>query len=244
MSQYIKHLGDEFKKLDWSDSVECIIVFGSLINIPSLTKNKDIDLCFVLKNRDELVLNNLRGYVKERFITPDLTIYYKDELLGNMPFRDIGNGIFALEYFALGKTIFGSNIFIDLFTNASKEEYKKSLVDKIFDYILRIRREHIILEEKLARREYLNKYLIRLVIDILIFLEIETLENLSKLNFKKDNEILRIAYNNDIIKIDDVGILNKHFNNFEYGFLYNLYIQLSNNIETILEKPMPNNGYK
>lgn len=230
VEEYIEYLKNGITNLDWSDDLECVIVFGSLINIPSLTRNKDIDICIVIKDRNKDILLNIREYLSEYFDKPDITVYYLDELNGRLPFRDIGNGIFALEYLATGRTIYGENIFIQLLTKASKEEFKKSILDKIFDYILRIRKAHILINSPGERIQYINKYVIRLLIDILVYFDYETLTNLQSLT---NYEIISIAAKHRVIWIEDIegNMIKNSSKFFSYNFLYDLYIQISNSIE-------------
>ena len=234
VDEYIEHLRSEVNNLSWKNNLNCIIIFGSLINIPSLTLNKDIDLCIVLNNRDENSILKLRTFINEHFIQPDITVYFLDELNGKLPFRDIGNGIFALEYFATGKTIFGTNIFIELLTKASKEEFKKSLLDKIFDYILRIRKKHILENTTEERTRHINKYLVRLIVDILVYFDYETLTNLQ---YSKATDIIQKAKDAKLLFYEGDISLNLNSDGiFKYEFLYELYVQVSMEIEPKLVK--------
>lgn len=180
VEQYIKHLRDDFATLSLRDDVECYLIFGSLVSIPSLVLNRDIDLCIVLKNRSERALEHLGYYLKSNFIEPDATVYFSEELESSIPFRDIGNGLFALEYFALGTLIHGKNIFFDMLNSISKIEYKRSLLEKIFDYILRLRRCFLVETDISALASYSEKYLQRVLIDILLYIDMESLSVLSK----------------------------------------------------------------
>lgn len=194
--QYIRHLRAEFHKLPWKDSVASYLIFGSLVNIPSLTLNKDIDLCIVLSQRSELLMQQVREYLAANFIRPDVTVYYKDELDGPLPFRDIGNGVFALEYLALGKTIFGRNLFIEMLQRASAVEYRRSLLEKMYDYVLRLRRAFLVEPDPAAKFAYVDKYTQRLVLDLLIYLGVETMESLLSMN---RDDIYRHATSADLM---------------------------------------------
>lgn len=179
--QYIRHLREEFKKLSWRDGVASYLIFGSLVNIPSLILNKDIDLCLVLNDRALGLTQAVRDYLAANFIQPDVTIYYRDELDGPLPFRDIGNGVFALEYLALGKTIYGHNVFVDMLQSASQAEYRRSLLEKIYDYVLRLRRCFLVERDETAKYAYADKYLQRLILDVLLYLKIETMASLTSM---------------------------------------------------------------
>lgn len=177
--QYIRHLQAEFGTFPWRNGVASYLIFGSLVNIPSLTLNKDIDLCFVLEDRSVHLNDQLRQYLTTHFIKPDVTVYYRDELEAPLPFRDIGNGLFALEYLALGKTIYGRNVFVDMLQSASQVEYRRSLLEKIYDYVLRLRRCFLIELDEAAKFAYADKYLQRLILDVLLYLKIESMASLS-----------------------------------------------------------------
>jgi len=180
--EYISFLKDEFEHMPWRDSVVCYLLFGSLVNIPSLTLNRDVDLCFVLRSRSADVLGDVREYLHSRFVNPDVTVYYVEELDAPLPFRDIGNGLFALEYLALGTTIYGRNIFVDMLERASRVDYRRSLLEKIFDYVLRIRRCFLVERDDAAKLAYVDKYLQRLIVDILLFREAASLASLSAMH--------------------------------------------------------------
>jgi hypothetical protein len=177
--QYIRHLQSDFLTLPWRRGVTSYLIFGSLVNIPSLTLNRDIDLCFVLTDRDQELTRSVKQYLAANFIKPDVTIYYLDELGASLPFRDIGNGLFALEYLALGKTIYGRNVFVEMLQSASQVEYRRSLLEKIYDYVLRLRRCFLVEVDETAKFAYADKYLQRLVLDVLLYLKIESMASLS-----------------------------------------------------------------
>jgi Nucleotidyltransferase domain len=151
----------------FKSNLVCVIVFGSSIQ-NKFTPN-DIDLCIVFKERlkDELV--EVGKFIKKNFHNPDLTIYYLDELKSNLPFRDIGNGVFALDYLSGGMCLIGENIFTALLKNVNIEKYKESLLEKMFDYILRLRSVYCSSKSNKYKKDYFKKYLHRIIIDILLY---------------------------------------------------------------------------
>lgn len=234
VQEYINHLKSDFSVYEWKDNISCFIIFGSLVNIPSLTLNKDIDFCIVLKSRDESLLIAVKKYINDHFIDPDVTIYYADELNSNLPFRDIGNGLFALEYLALGTLIYGINIFSQLLSKVSRQEYKKSLIEKIFDYILRIRRTYVIEKDEGDKLNYIKKYLSRLLVDLMIYLDLESLSNLSSLT---KEEIFERAIKFEILSMYYQSLSDKDNTN-EVAEYYGAFNQVTNKIlEIVNEKP-------
>ncbi len=83
---------------------------------------------------------------------------------------DKGVGVFALEYFSNGVSLFGENIFIKKLNTISHEKLKEAYLNKIFEYIIRIREVYI---SGIFKSEYKMwhtfKYVIRLSIDILLY---------------------------------------------------------------------------
>jgi len=153
-------------------------------------------MCIVLSSRG-VDLKELSRFLYGNFDNPDFVIYYEDEVYSGLPFRDTGVGSFCIEFFAHGVLIWGENIFKPMLTSLDQTEYLRSHLEKIFEYILRIRRGYhsksMSSEDKLV---FLNKYIIRLLRGILLYeghvtyLELEQLQNIEIYGFAVKLEIL------------------------------------------------------
>ncbi len=148
----------------------CFIVFGSSVVNANMGKvPDDIDVCVVANSRDT-DLKQISEFIFFCFKKPDFRIYFIDEIDSDLQFMDVGVGVFAMEYFANGISLFGDNIFIKKLSGISKDKLKESYLNKIFEYIIRIRVAYI---SKNSSGEYkmwhIHKYVIRLSIDILLY---------------------------------------------------------------------------
>jgi predicted nucleotidyltransferase len=114
MQPFIETLKAEIKNEPFVDSVVCFIIFGSYVYFGK--DPNDVDICVIVKNRN-VDLKLLSNYIYSKFKNPDVTIYFKDELESNIPFTDIGNGVFAIEYLSYGIPLYGDNFFKDLFAH-------------------------------------------------------------------------------------------------------------------------------
>ena len=171
----IEKITDGLLLTSFIDKIKCFIIYGSSVNNKSsLRKSNDVDMCIVLKDRSA-DLKELSRYLYGNFDNPDFVIYFEDEILSGLPFRDTGVGLFCVEFFAHGVLVWGENIFKEKLAVLDKLEYQKSHLDKIFENILRIRRGYnsktMSGEEKLI---FLNKYTVRLLRGILLYSEHQT----------------------------------------------------------------------
>ena len=102
----------------------------------------DVDICIVVNNR-KADLHQISEFIFTNFKKPDFRIYFQDEIDSNLQFMDIGVGVFAMEYFANGVALFGENIFIKKLSKINKFKLKESYLNKIFEYVIRIRVAYI-----------------------------------------------------------------------------------------------------
>ncbi|MBI3633306.1 MAG: NUDIX hydrolase [Candidatus Vogelbacteria bacterium] len=168
----------------FAKDLTCFIVFGSSVVNNNMGKvPDDVDVCVVVKNRDA-DLHKISEYIFSSFKKPDFRIYFQDEVDSDLQFVDVGIGVFAMEYFANGVALYGKNIFVDKLKTVSKTKLKESYLNKIFEYILRIRVAYV---AKTSTHEYkmwhIHKYVIRLSIDILLyngFIDYGDLKDLTK----------------------------------------------------------------
>jgi hypothetical protein len=157
---------------------------------------QDVDICVVVNNR-EADLQSITEFVFKCFPGPDYRIYVLDEIESELPFMDKGVGLFAMEYFANGISLFGKNIFIDALKKVDAYKLKDSYLDKVFEYIIRIREVRFSLAyDGKYRFWHIHKYIIRLIIDILLF---EDAIQYRDLHSKSKYELISIAKENGII---------------------------------------------
>lgn len=205
---YDKNVGlfvREVKSSYLKKETESLIFFGSRLYENNSPKS-DHDLCVVLLHRDKQILDDFKKILDKYFDNLDLTIYYHDEIDSSLPFRDIGMGVFALHYLALGKALIGKNIFKSQLKKISPVVYKHSLKEKIYDYVLRLRRMYISntpIDDKLI---YFEKYLSRLIIDLILYYDLDQLEKL--INFNPE-EVFSLGEKLGIVKNPSHLIDNK-----------------------------------
>lgn len=206
----------------FAKDLSCFIVFGSnVVNNNTGRIPDDVDVCVVVKNR-EADLEGITKYIFSSFKKPDFRIYFKDEIDSNLNFVDVGIGVFAMEYFATGLTLYGENIFVEKLETLDKEKLKESYLNKIFEYILRIRVNYLspnFTEDE--KHRHIDKYVLRLSIDILLYrghIVYSELKTLSK------NEIFDLCREH--------GIINKYRElNFEDSEeMYNLFNEINMNV--------------
>lgn len=184
-------------KQSFIKDLECFVVFGSsVVNSTMGNTPQDVDVCVVVRNRDA-DLQSITEFIFKCFPGPDYRIYFLDELKSNLPFMDKGVGIFALEYFANGISLYGENMFINLLQKADKRKLKESYLNKIFEYVIRIREvKHSLAYDGKYKLWHIHKYSVRLLIDILLYkdiLEYYELKNRTKFDLvelAKDSGII------------------------------------------------------
>jgi len=160
----LKLLNQKFLK-----DLDCFIIYGSSIkNVNFAHKPDDTDICIVANNRD-IDLELLSEFIFDNFENPDFRVYFRDEVNSNLDFVEIGVGIFSLEYFANGFSLYGENVFKEKVSKMQKNKYIESHLNKIFEYFLRIRREYMSKNNTYEyKRRYVCKYVIRLLRSILL----------------------------------------------------------------------------
>jgi len=188
---------DLLTKQPFSKDLSCFIVFGSSVANSNMGNTpQDVDVCVVVNNR-EADLQSITEFIFKCFPGPDYRIYILDEIESQLPFMDKGVGLFAMEYFANGISLFGKNIFIDELKKVDTNKLKDSYMDKIFEYIIRIREVRFSLAyDGKYRFWHIHKYIIRLIIDILLY---EDIIQYSDLHAKSKYELISLAKENGII---------------------------------------------
>lgn len=189
----------EIKKSNLAENIVSLVVFGSQVNGTSSIQKNDYDFCLVLRKKRYDDLNLIKDIFNEFFSNLDITIYYENEIMSDLPFRDIGTGCFALNYLSCGEAIIGENIFQKEFKMVSKKLYQRALKEKMFDYVLRLRKAYIICDSKNDQMTFFEKYLARILLDLMIYDKPEDLKKMIKLS---SSEIMALAVKNGIIRVD------------------------------------------
>lgn len=219
MKEEFTNVQNNLPKQSFADDISCFIVFGSnVVNNNTGRIPDDIDVCVVVKNR-QADLDGITKYIFSSFKKPDFRIYFQDEIDSNLNFVDVGIGVFAMEYFAAGLTLYGENIFVEKLETVDKEKLKEAYLNKIFEYILRIRVNYFspnfTPEQK---KRHIDKYVLRLSIDILLYREHIVYSDLKTLT---KNEIFDLCRQH--------GIINKYreidFENIED--IYDLFNEIN-----------------
>lgn len=195
---FVSSLKEEISVQTFCQDLECFIIFGSYVY--SGSDPKDVDICVVLNNRNADI-QSVTNYIYSRFENPDITLYFKDELVSRVPFTDIGNGIYAIEYLSYGVAVYGDNFFRELLKKINKEKYKESLLQKAFEYVLRLRVIYYSNKSEEEKKNYFYKYVFRLSKSLLLFLG-EDYFDLMKLS---NEEIVVLLNNRNIIKTKKEG---------------------------------------
>ncbi|MEK7608453.1 MAG: hypothetical protein AAB495_02650 [Patescibacteria group bacterium] len=221
MSRGFEEVKRSLPNQPFAEDLVCFIVFGSSVVNANMEKAPDdVDVCVVASNR-RADLRQISEFIFDSFEKPDFRIYFQDEIDSDLQFMDVGIGVFAMEYFANGITLFGENIFIKKLPQISKLKLKESYLNKIFEYIIRIRVAYI---AKTSTYEYkmwhIYKYVIRLLIDILLYNDYIVYGDLKKMT---KMEIIDLCKNKGIIRKDveiDFTNLEKMYKLFEEVNLY------------------------
>jgi len=180
MTLQLEQIRKDLIDMPFINDLVCFVIFGSSVYF-SKTAN-DTDLCIVVKDR-KTDLKPIATFIYKNFSNPDFTIYFEDEVNSYLPFRDIGTGIFALEYLSNGIFLYGDNIFSEKLKQIDATKYKDTILEKIFDYILRLRIVYFSQNKDTKYKiEYFKKYLLRLIISILLYLEYKSYLELSKMS--------------------------------------------------------------
>lgn len=209
----------------FSKDIVCFIVFGSSVTNHTMGMiPDDVDVCVVAKNRNADLLQ-ISDFIFSSFKKPDFRIYFQDEINSNLPFMDVGIGVFAMEYFASGISLFGENIFIEKLSKISKSKLRESYLNKIFEYIIRIRVAYI---SKNFTHEYkmwhLRKYIIRLLIDILlynghiIYTDLKRLSKYDIIDLCKKYRILKKESVIDFENLENMWALFQEINLYVVGY--------------------------
>ncbi len=195
--EFIK-VKNDLPNQSFAKDLVCFICFGSSVVNNNMGKiPDDIDVCVVVNSR-LADLHEVSEFIFKNFKKPDFRIYFQDEIDSRLSFMDKGVGVFAMEYFANGTSLYGENIFSRKSKELSRKKLKESYLNKIFEYIIRIREVHI---SKNSTEEYkmwhIHKYVIRLSIDILLYegiIKYGDLKHLTKF------EIIKYCKKNGIIQ--------------------------------------------
>lgn len=183
--------------------IECFIIYGSSVkNLNTSYVPADTDICIVLNDRD-IDLELLSEFLYNNFEKPDFTIYFRDEIDSSLPFTDKGAGVFSLEYFSHGFSIYGQNIFRDKLLTLDRSIYIESHLSKILEYILRIRNEYISKESSYqAKKRFINKYIIRILRSIFLSSGIANYEELHDLS---KEQLIQLSIKENIIPQNTVA---------------------------------------
>lgn len=222
MNESFEKIGDLLPKQFFATDIECFLVFGSsVVNNTMGNSPQDVDVCVVVRNRTA-DLQSITEFIFKYFPGPDYRIYFLDELNSSLPFMDKGVGVFAMEYFADGVSLYGENIFINLLKNVDKNRLKESYLNKIFEYVIRIREvKHSLAYDGKYKLWHIHKYSMRLIIDILLYNEIIQYQDLKK-NTKF--ELFELAKKFNIIPSDTVINFDSSISLYQLFDNVNLYL--------------------
>lgn len=207
MSGVFASIAEDIASQPFAPDVESFIVFGSNIwnQVMGATPG-DTDICIVVNNRDT-DLERITDFLFSRFTNPDYRIYFKDEVESDLQFMDKGVGVLALEYFSLGTVLYGENIFIEKLKRVNRAQLKESYLNKIFEYIVRIREAHFSKRNSIEYKHWhINKYIVRLLIDLLLYydyISYPSLQHLTKQDIIERAKQAGILSQNTVVDFED-----------------------------------------
>lgn len=170
----IKKLSEEIKADPISPLIVCFLVYGSCLRKEN---PPDADICVVIKD-NSFDYPAVLKFIYKNFKNPDITIYRESEIISSLPFSDIGNGVFSLEYLSRATALFGENVFAEKLKKTDPELIRESELHKLYQYILRIRRDTFAINNSEEKLSYLNKYTTRLMRMFLLYTEALTYDNI------------------------------------------------------------------
>lgn len=206
----------------FAKDITSFIVFGSsVVNSTMGSEPQDVDVCVVVQERSA-DLQSITEFVFKCFPGPDYRIYFLDELKSSLPFMDKGVGVFAMEYFADGISLFGKNIFVDLLKNIEPRKLRESYLNKVFEYVIRIREvKHSLAYDGKYKMWHIQKYLVRLVIDVLLHDGILTYADLKN---KTKYDLMNLIAKSGLLKSSD------HINFDSSNSLYAAFDEINMNL--------------
>lgn len=227
MQKKIDILVKDLENHSFKNNILSFILFGSnFVNNNTNYKPDDVDICIVCKKGADV--KSIGEFVFKHFEKPDFRIYFDYELESKLNFVDVGNGSFALEYFASGVCVYGKNVFEGMLTKADKTLMKNGYLNKIFEYILRIRVAYISKnKDNIYKLWHLNKYNVRISIDMLLYLDIIEYKDLKELDKEKLFDTCK-KYN--VLKSDFI------YNFEDIDTMFSMFEDISVNFINILNK--------
>lgn len=212
VSEKMNKVVTDIKLAGLESKVESFVVYGSHWNGNII--QGDLDTCIVLNSRD-IKVSAIKKILRKHFTDLDIKVYYLDELHDPKLIRDINTGTLCLDYFSCGTALMGRNIFDEHFQKLSRESYERALIDKMSDYILRLRRLEINTSDNSqdAARVY-RKYLSRILADILLSKKLKSLSEIRLLSpelvFMLGQELGIIKDAKPLQNIHDPSIISKY----------------------------------
>ncbi|MBU6310792.1 hypothetical protein KGO06_02560 [Patescibacteria group bacterium] len=179
---------------------DSVVIYGSQIN-KQFSKG-DIDMVFVFKDRPAKI-HKLKQISKKFLSILDAKYYYLDEL-DPRTFRECDNGVFALEFLANGTTVIGPNYFERLLRQVSPHAYDRSLYEKVFGYILRMRKAMLSMGPGRNRRVHFKKYFRRVLIDLLLLYRAVPFKELDRASYE---DIVKYARSSKILSPNSSKLL-------------------------------------
>lgn len=202
MKNKIEALKNEISNLNITDNLVCVLLYGS-VTLNSENPD-DLDGIVVVKQVNPQ-LKELFNLLKSYFNKLDFNIYSEYESRNKISYftRE-----FKLEYIAKGVTIFGENIFKEINSNVTNQEYKLSILIRSIEYLQMVRQKYFFaLKNEDEKFKYLYKYFIRISKNILLFYGVfnhTTVNNLTNTEIFKKLYELNIF--DKIIDIENVKI--------------------------------------
>lgn len=177
----------EVNQLRSKSNILCFLLYGSILKESDQSRIKDTDIILVLRDLS-FDSSDIFEFIHKRFYNPDFHVYGAEELRSGLSHftRE-----YVMEYLAKAKCLFGTNVFVDLFSQVSTRQYKESILIRSIEHTQMVRKVFFSTKYTTEHKiEYLRKYIIRLSRNILLFKKLASYTELDKLS---DVEIVEMV---------------------------------------------------
>lgn len=164
------------------DRIQCVIIYGSSLNKNNINP-KDIDILILL---DKYECGDMNVFNKKKSISNfEFFIDYKDQILrkGINNYQRGRHGAYFFKILAYGKCIIGSNFYLKNINKVSNNIVYRDLLFRIEEYFYRIQKHF--LNNRRIDIVYIKKYILRIILDILLYYDLINFTNFNDLHYTK-----------------------------------------------------------
>jgi ADP-ribose pyrophosphatase YjhB (NUDIX family) len=207
--------------LEGKENIVSIILYGSMFKKIFEVDIHDTDLIVVVKDTSK-DLSGLFVFLRSIFNNLDFHIYTESEVRNGVAFY---SREYVLEYLAQGISLYGKNIFPDLYKKVTRKQYQNSIYIRSVAHVQMVRK--VFLSDKHTfdyKMKYLKKYIERLGKNILLMLGVYDYDALDRIS---TDLLLKELESRELIK--NVSI--EGFNQLKpLEFYYYIFCSLADNL--------------